>query len=387
MICPDFKPNLGGIAEYASQFAVNLNNFGNEVTIFCPKFVKGFGKSVGLSLVNGLFVKTNNRLLRQILRPLNYIYCIRQFKKLVKKNKFDLIIITSDYKQGCWVNKFNIPYVIVFHGGDISVIESQNKIKKTNLEKKLYKAVKKSCGVICNSHYTKKLLIDKLNSKTVIPCIFVSGCGVSNPQELDLDDLNKTKKENNLENNKVILTVGRLIHRKGLDDVINAVNLLRERYPNLKYLIVSDGPDRQRLESMVENLKLKEMVFFFGKISEEKMVSLYKSCDIFAMPNKVGPDGDVEGFGIVYLEANSYGKPVIGGNSGGVPDAVIDGLNGFLIEPGNVENLTNIIALLLDDKDLRHKIGKQGFDRVKKEYTWEKLTEKLIPFLKSCCEK
>lgn len=99
-------------------------------------------------------------------------------------------------------------------------------------------------------------------------------------------------------------------------------------------------------------------------------------CDIFVMPAR-NIAGDFEGFGIVYLEANLAGKPVIAGRSGGVSDAVIDGLNGLLVDPENVNDLSKKIIRLALDHELRQKLGEQGRERALREFNWQKQTEKI----------
>lgn len=120
----------------------------------------------------------------------------------------------------------------------------------------------------------------------------------------------------------VFVTLGRLVERKGVDMVLRALGELRDEMPAWLYLIVSDGPYRQRLEEITRELDLTSNVTFTGYFDQEELVSCYNLCDVFAMPNRaVGHEAEnslsVEGFGMVFLEAAACGKPVIAGRSGG----------------------------------------------------------------------
>jgi phosphatidyl-myo-inositol dimannoside synthase len=99
--------------------------------------------------------------------------------------------------------------------------------------------------------------------------------------------------------------------------VIEAVSELKHKYPEILYIVAGNGPDRNRIERMSKELELQGHVKFLGNVSDNYKKTLYQLCDIFVMPNRVGVQVDMKGFGIVYLEANSFKKPVIGGNSGG----------------------------------------------------------------------
>ena len=105
-------------------------------------------------------------------------------------------------------------------------------------------------------------------------------------------------------------------------------------------------------------------------MSDEQVAQYYNACDVFIMPSRETSDRDVEGFGLVYLEANSFGKPVIAGKSGGVEDAVIDGQTGFLVEPEDVNMVAESLIKILSNKDLAEKLGQQGRLRVEREFSW-----------------
>ncbi len=119
-------------------------------------------------------------------------------------------------------------------------------------------------------------------------------------------------------------------------------------------------------------------MIFAGEVKEEEIPLYYMACDLFIMPSyEIKEKGDVEGFGIAYLEANACGKPVIGGRSGGVTDAVIDGETGLLIDPLNINQIAEALIKLLTNSGLARKLGEEGRRRIKKELNWRKIAQEI----------
>jgi phosphatidylinositol alpha-1,6-mannosyltransferase len=171
---------------------------------------------------------------------------------------------------------------------------------------------------------------------------------------------------------RIILTVGRLVERKGHDIVIKALPQALARFPDLIYVIVGDGPARASLSALVDKSNLSEHVFFAGEVPDDVVIQYYQACDVFIMVSRAHEErGDVEGFGLVYLEANACGKPVIGGRSGGVPDAVLDGVTGVLVDPTDVDDVAAAIIKLLTDKGYTRRLGENGRRRVETEMNWD----------------
>ena len=127
---------------------------------------------------------------------------------------------------------------------------------------------------------------------------------------------------------------------------------------------MGDGDDRRRLQRLAEETGVHQSVHFVGHQGEEELKGYYRKADLFAMPSCQ------EGFGIVFLEAMAFGKPVIGAASGGIPDIVIDGETGYLINYGDVDTLADRLVRLLTDPDLRQKMGVAAKQRIKENYTF-----------------
>lgn len=176
----------------------------------------------------------------------------------------------------------------------------------------------------------------------------------------------------------VLLTVARLLSRKGHDVVLRALPTILEAVPDAMYVIVGDGPDRARLERLTYFLNVADHVVFTGRLPDEHLLACYNAADVMVMPNREEPDkGEVEGFGLVFLEANACGVPVIGGNSGGVPEAIAHGVSGYLVNPYDLTDLTWRVLALLGNRTLARQMGAAGREWAQRQFSWERAAQQL----------
>lgn len=181
---------------------------------------------------------------------------------------------------------------------------------------------------------------------------------------------------------KVILTVSRLAARKGHDAVLKVLPGIIAEFPDTVYLIAGDGPERGRLEEIVRRSGLSRNVVFAGEVDPDDLPHFYNACDVFAMlPRVIAGTGDAEGFGIVFLEASACGKPVVGGRSGGVAEAVRDGVTGLLVDPEDVSAIREALIRVLSDAEYAARLGAEGRRIMLGEFSWEKRAEILGKFL------
>ncbi len=173
-----------------------------------------------------------------------------------------------------------------------------------------------------------------------------------------------------LEGKRVLLTVGRLVARKGMDTTIRALPALLESFPDLQYLVVGQGGYVETLERIAADAGVSEHVTFTGSVAEDELVAHYRLCDLFVMPNRELPNHDTEGFGLVFLEANACGKPVVGGRAGGVVEAVREGENGLLVDGEDVAAVAATIASVLADPQLSQRLAARGLE-IARESGWE----------------
>lgn len=172
--------------------------------------------------------------------------------------------------------------------------------------------------------------------------------------------------------NRVVLTVGRLIPRKGQDTVIRILPEVVRHVP-VVYWVAGEGTqaEQRRLEAIAEEHGVRDRVRFLGAVADSELPALYSACDVFVMLNRSTPEGDVEGFGMVFLEAGACGKPVVGGASGGAGEAVRHGQTGFLVREGDDAAAVSALVRLLEDPALRERMGGQG-RKFAERHGWER---------------
>lgn len=156
-----------------------------------------------------------------------------------------------------------------------------------------------------------------------------------------------------LEESFTFVSVCRLLEKKGVDNAIRAFARISRRHPDCRYLIVGSGPYRSTLEAIAAESEVAERVRFAGQVSEDELVDCYRLGDVFVMPNRELPNGDTEGFGLVFLEANACGLPVIAGRDGGSTDAVQHGMNGLVVNGQSVDEIAAAMLVLREDDALR----------------------------------
>ena len=180
-----------------------------------------------------------------------------------------------------------------------------------------------------------------------------------------------------------IVSVGRLVHRKGQDRLVEAMPLVLKEIPEAHLVFIGEGPHRKRLDELVKKFKLENHVTFIGRIQYSDLPRHFSLGDIFAMPSRSRLFGlEVEGLGIVYLEASACGLPVVGGNSGGAPDAVKEGITGFVVDGNKLPEIADRIITLLKDDELRNQMGNAGRSWAMEEWQWKRWSQAFNQVLK-----
>ena len=359
----EFPPQKGGIANYLAGLAGALP--ADKVVVLAPH--RGGEDSFDGRQSYKIYRK---KLLSKILWP-KWLPLVWHLWRATRREKAEAILAGQVLPVGTaayLLNKiFVFPYFVSCHGMDILTAAANPRKKKL-----MNKILAAAGGIIANSQFTKnellKLGVPENKITVVYPC-------VNTVEGIEPEKVAEIKNRLGLADKKIILTVGRLVARKGHDKVIEALPRILERVPRAIYVIVGDGPEKESLKLQIAKLKLENEVLMVGEISEEKKSAFYQLCDVFVMaPRQIGPD--VEGFGTVYLEANQYGKPVVAGRSGGVAEAVSDGVTGVIVDPENKDQIADTVTKILSDNDLAKKLGEQGREWVG-NFKWEKQAEKL----------
>ena len=261
------------------------------------------------------------------------------------------------------------PYFCWAHGEELGYIDSSRELRR--LAATVYGRAR---GVLANSHNTAALL-----ARRGVPssAIHVIRLGVEHdrfrPSVPGAEALRRTLAP---DGQILLLTVGRLQRRKGHDLVLEALKRWGEAARRIRYVIVGDGEERQRLEQMVRDFDLGSVVVFAGKAPSSTLPQYYGAADLFIHPNRV-EGADFEGFGIVFLEAAAAGLPVIAGRSGGVPEAVLDQVTGLLVSGTDSEELQRAMTDLISNPARRREMGEAGRARVLAEFTWQRAADRV----------
>jgi phosphatidylinositol alpha-1,6-mannosyltransferase len=182
-----------------------------------------------------------------------------------------------------------------------------------------------------------------------------------------------------LKGKKVILTLARLVPRKGQDQVIRALPRVLQQVPNAVYLLAGKGGDEPRLRALAQSLGLADRVLFAGHVPAQLLADYYNLADIYIMVSReIEQGGDVEGFGITFLEAAACGLPAIGGRSGGIPDAIVEGQTGLLVDPEDTDQIAEAILRLLTEEPYARRLGCQGRQRVVETLQWSQVARRCL---------
>lgn len=176
---------------------------------------------------------------------------------------------------------------------------------------------------------------------------------------------------------KEILFVGRLVERKGVANLIKAMAKIHTRIPHHLF-VVGDGPERQELENLVQHHGLTNRVTFTGYVSDELLAERFRRCSFFVLPAVYDKKGDIEGLGVVLIEAMAYSKPVIASRAGGIVDIVQDTQNGFLVPPGDVDALARAMEKLATDDRSRSVMGRKAKQTVDEKFNWDTIVQHVI---------
>lgn len=297
-----------------------------------------------------------------------------QLSLLCLRERIEVVQASRTFPEGimAWMLKqvWGIPYLVHTHGLDF--LEPMRNDWGQLYGKRILTSAHR---VVCNSSFTG----EKLRSLGIAPDKITKINPGVDPHRFrpgKAEEIERAVQRLGLHNKRIILTVGRLVTRKGHDKVIESLPLVLQEVPTAVYLIVGDGPTRNELARLVQEHGLEEHVVFAGRVAEQDLPAYYQIADLFVMPSRE-IEGDVEGFGIVFIEAGACEVPVIGGASGGMGDAIAHGETGFLVDPLNVDEIAQAIITLLKDDNLARSMGKAGRTRAEREFSWAHAAERV----------
>lgn len=343
-----YPPSIGGMQKLSYQLTAEIG-----------KLTEAFIISWGYS---------------QILLPFFLPYALLKAIIIILKEKSDLVHLGDPVLSPLGLiikSVFRLPVVVNVHGLDITF---PNRFYQFVVPK----CLKQMDKLICISAQTREECLKRGISAE--QCVII-------PIGIEVDDYRPSSQEKgkiealigkNIDDIKILLTVGRLVKRKGVASFIARVlpQIIRV-HPDVHYLVVGEGPERCSIEAQVRALGLEDKVSILGRVDGRTLKAIYHLSDIFIMPN-ISVKGDFEGFGLVALEACAAGLCVVVSKLEGIQDAVIHGQNGFLVSPDDIDSYVEIILNLLEDEQKRKHCGNKARDFVLRNYNWEKISHQYL---------
>lgn len=359
-ITNDFPPRPGGIQTYVYELVRRFDPA--KVTVLTSSWpgAEQFDQAQPFKVV---------RANTSVLLPT--ISTFKLAKQIVEANSIDQVIFGASAPLGLLANslrKLGVRKIVAFtHGHEVGWA-------KTPITKQLLRKIAKDVDHLTYlTEYTKQRILNGLPDQTLkkmhqlLPAV---DSELFNPSNCAAGA--NLRSQIGFANRPVIVSVSRLMARKGHDQLIKALPAIQQKIPNTALVIVGDGPYRNKLEKLTNKLKLRNDVYFAGKVPYPDLPSWYAVGDIFVMPCRTRlASWDVEGLGIVYLEASATGLAVISGDSGGAPEAVLQSKSGFVVAGKNLSELVEQSVKLLSDQQLRAQMGKFGRNWVTQEWNWD----------------
>lgn len=300
----------------------------------------------------------------------HYFRTARAVRRLAKQEGVRMIHAARPLSEGLIARmvrfRTGIPYCCYTHGEDINIATTSRELAWLTR-----RVLRGANAIIANSGFTRDLLLKEWRIPPERVRLLHPGvdCDYFHPAA---PDAGVRRRRFGWEGRQVILTVGRLQRRKGQDVMIEVVARLRERFPNLLYAIVGDGEERPRLAKIAARLNVDSHVQFLGEVKDAELLHCYQQCDLFALPNRtVGKD--VEGFGMVLLEAQACGRPVLAGTSGGTAETMRPGETGVLVACDRADEPAAVLTDLLVDADRLERMGRAGRTWVEATFNWPTL--------------
>lgn len=365
----EFPPYRGGVAHFYASLSHHLP--AHQLTVVTPPQPGGaeFDRTAPYHVVRTPLLSTSLWVWPKWWRS------VRRLGALVDEHNIQQLVVGQALPLGtvAWLlhRTRGLPYVVFAHGMEITMTHGRRAI--------LLRAIlANAASVIANSEFTRGEVLRRGGRPTTT---HVVSPGPNTWPIVHQDDVAKLDAHYRLQGAPVVLCVGRLVERKGFDTLLAAFAAVHRGLPRARLVMVGDGPYRGKLQQLISRHRLETATIITGGLDTRALANWYERCDLFAMLPRRLPSGDVEGFGLVYLEANRFGKPVVATRSGGVPEAVLDGVTGLLVPEGDPKAAAQAMLQLLRDPALAHRLGIQGLERVEREFNWHVIGERVAKLL------
>jgi phosphatidylinositol alpha-1,6-mannosyltransferase len=297
--------------------------------------------------------------------PVEYVRAFRTVRQVIARRPPRAIHCGKALPEGlialACARRWHIPFVCYVHGEELSLARTSRELKwLTQL------VLTQATTIVANSRNTEDML---KRDWSVSRSIAVMHPGVDASRFVPAPADPMARERLGWGGRRVVLTVGALQKRKGQDMMIRALPAIRAACADVLYVVAGEGWERPYLESLVDGLLLRDAVQFLDAPPDDQLIECYQQCDLFALPNRqVG--WDIEGFGIVLLEAQACGKAVLAGQSGGTVETIRKGVTGELVPCDNPEPLARAVIDLLEHPDRRRAMGAAGREWVVDHFDW-----------------
>jgi phosphatidylinositol alpha-1,6-mannosyltransferase len=368
-VTQDYGPDLGGMARRHVEICRRLSPDPVTVSTVAASDAGAFdsGEPYPIHRQRFGFARAN--------RTANRIRWARDLSGMA--GDFDVIhagnIRASGYAAWWAARRARIPYLVYVNGGDL--LREKRKAKSLTRRLGARRIFSSAAGIVATSRWVADLSADVMRSVGVRtpPPIRAFDLGTDPAWFYPRADNGVLRARWNVGSAPLIITVARLVPHKGQDMGIRALARLRPEFPELRYVLVGEGPEEQRLRELATSLGVGDRVVFAGVLDDLELPDAYSTATVYLGASRIEREIDVEGFGISFIEAAACGLPSVAGDSGGVRSAVRDGETGLLVSPVDVGAIAGALELLLRDESLRTDMGAAGRAAVETHYNWDRV--------------
>ena len=360
LVTNDYPPKVGGIQSYLWEIYRRLPQ--DKVVVYTTPHPDS----------ESFDQKQTHKIIRskqRVLLPTRQV--ANQIRSLAEIENIDFIMYDPAVPIGILGPKIGIPYGVILHGAEVT-IPGRVPIARSLIANVLQHA---KLVVTAGDYSTKEAI--RAAKQNLPVCVIPPGVDIDRFKPLDEQARSTIRERFNFkDDDEVILTLSRLVPRKGMDVLISATSELMKTRPRVHLLIAGTGRDLRRLKALAQSTNAP--VTFLGFVSDDEVAELYGMADVFGMICRVRWGGlEQEGFGIVFLEAAACGVPQIAGRSGGADEAVLEGETGFVVDnPTDSNAVKQALEKLLTDSETRQEMGRNSRARAEKEFSYDYLAIK-----------
>lgn len=368
VVTNDLPPRIGGIQYYVDQLCRGLVSVGDDVTLYGSSY-PGDEEWDAAAPFRVIRERTSVLLPTPLVR--------RRVEQLIERYEPDVVLFGAAFPLGLLgpglTRRTGVPYVAFSYGLEVSAARTPGGrllLRHIGSRAAAITLLSNWCADILQPAFGPGPIYELLPPGIDHRAYNTDVSGDAVRERLGLGD------------DPVIVCVSRVVRRKGQDTLVKILPEVRRRVPGTRLVVVGDGSFMPGLREFVDRTGVSDAVTITGKVSEEDLPAHFAAADVFAMPCRERKGGlEVEAFGIVFIQAEAVGVPVVAGNIGGVPDSLIDGETGFLVDSSDPASVRDGLLELLEDDESRRRMGQAGAEFVANGYTWTRRTEELRSIL------